>query len=310
MENKIYSTAIIGGGPAGYSAALYCARAGLSTVVLEKLSAGGQMAETGKIENYPGFEKGIDGFELGMKMEKTALKFGAESRYCRVISADLKSDPKVIKTTDGDILAHTVIIATGASPRKLGIKDEEKLIGKGVAYCAYCDGMMYKGKTVAVVGGGDSAAEDALYLSSICQKVYLIHRRDKLRASESYIKSLEKHNNIELILNTEPSEFIYDDILTGIRLRNTADNKNFDLDCNAVFVAIGREPESIIFKEQLETDKYGYIKAGEDCKTNTAGVFAAGDIRTKTLRQVVTAVADGANAAKSAKDCIDKDRGV
>lgn len=310
MENKIYSTAIIGGGPAGYSAALFCARAGLSTVVLEKLSAGGQMAETGKIENYPGFEEGIDGFGLGMKMEKTALKFGAESSYCRVISADLKSDPKVIKTTAGDVFALTVIIATGASPRKLGIKDEEKLIGKGVAYCAYCDGMMYKGKTVAVVGGGDSAAEDALYLSSICQKVYLIHRRDKLRASESYIKSLEKHNNIELILNTEPSEFIYDDILTGIRLRNTADNKNFDLDCNAVFVAIGREPESIIFKEQLETDKYGYIKAGEDCKTNTAGVFAAGDIRTKTLRQVVTAVADGANAAKSAKDCIDKDRGV
>ena len=305
MENKIYSTAIIGGGPAGYSAALFCARAGLDTVVLEKLSAGGQMAETGKIENYPGFDDGIDGFELGMKMEKSALKFGAESKYCRVISADLKSNPKVIKTTDGHILSHSVIIATGAFPRKLAIKDEEKLIGKGVAYCAYCDGMMYKGKTVAVIGGGDSAAEDALYLSSICRKVYLIHRRDKLRASESYIKALEKHNNIELILNAEPLEFIHGDTLTGIRLGSTADNHIFDLDCNAVFVAIGRVPESEIFKDQLETDKYGYIKAGEDCATNIVGVFAAGDIRTKALRQVVTAVADGANAAKSAKDYID-----
>lgn len=305
MENKIYSTAIIGGGPAGYSAALFCARAGLDTVVLEKLSAGGQMAETGKIENYPGFDDGIDGFELGMKMEKSALKFGAESKYCRVISADLKSNPKVIKTTDGHILSHSVIIATGAFPRKLAIKDEEKLIGKGVAYCAYCDGMMYKGKTVAVIGGGDSAAEDALYLSSICHKVYLIHRRDKLRASESYIKALEKHNNIELILNAEPLEFIHGDTLTGIRLGNTVDNHIFDLDCNAVFVAIGRVPESEIFKDQLETDKYGYIKAGEDCATNIVGVFAAGDIRTKALRQVVTAVADGANAAKSAKDYID-----
>lgn len=305
MENKIYSTAIIGGGPAGYSAALFCARAGLGTVVLEKLSAGGQMAETGKIENYPGFDDGIDGFELGMKMEKSALKFGAESKYCRVISADLKSNPKVIKTTDGHILSHSVIIATGAFPRKLAIKDEEKLIGKGVAYCAYCDGMMYKGKTVAVIGGGDSAAEDALYLSSICHKVYLIHRRDKLRASESYIKALEKHNNIELILNAEPLEFIHGDTLTGIRLGNTADNHIFDLDCNAVFVAIGRVPESEIFKDQLETDKYGYIKAGEDCATNIVGVFAAGDVRTKALRQVVTAVADGANAAKSAKDYID-----
>lgn len=305
MENKIYSTAIIGGGPAGYSAALFCARAGLDTIVLEKLSAGGQMAETGKIENYPGFDDGIDGFELGMKMEKSALKFGAESKYCRVISADLKSNPKVIKTTDGHILSHSVIIATGAFPRKLSIKDEEKLIGKGVAYCAYCDGMMYKGKTVAVIGGGDSAAEDALYLSSICHKVYLIHRRDKLRASESYIKALEKHNNIELILNAEPLEFIHGDTLTGIRLGNTADNHIFDLDCNAVFVAIGRVPESEIFKDQLETDKYGYIKSGEDCATNIVGVFAAGDVRTKALRQVVTAVADGANAAKSAKDYID-----
>ena len=305
MENKIYSTAIIGGGPAGYSAALFCARAGLDTVVLEKLSAGGQMAETGKIENYPGFDDGIDGFELGMKMEKSALKFGAESKYCRVISADLKSNPKVIKTTDGHILSHSVIIATGAFPRKLAIKDEEKLIGKGVAYCAYCDGMMYKGKTVAVIGGGDSAAEDALYLSSICHKVYLIHRRDKLRASESYIKALEKHNNIELILNAEPLEFIHGDTLTGIQLGNTADNHIFDLDCNAVFVAIGRVPESEIFKDQLETDKYGYIKAGEDCATNIVGVFAAGDVRTKALRQVVTAVADGANAAKSAKDYLD-----
>mgnify|MGYP000922849576 FL=1 len=305
MENKIYSTAIIGGGPAGYSAALFCARAGLDTVVLEKLSAGGQMAETGKIENYPGFDDGIDGFELGMKMEKSALKFGAESKYCRVISADLKSNPKVIKTTDGHILSHSVIIATGAFPRKLAIKDEEKLIGKGVAYCAYCDGMMYKGKTVAVIGGGDSAAEDALYLSSICHKVYLIHRRAKLRASESYIKALEKHNNIELILNAEPLEFIHGDTLTGIRLGNTVDNHIFDLDCNAVFVAIGRVPESEIFKDQLETDKYGYIKAGEDCATNMVGVFAAGDVRTKALRQVVTAVADGANAAKSAKDYID-----
>lgn len=191
MNDKIYDVVIIGGGPGGYSAALYCARSGMSVLVLEKLSPGGQMATTGQVDNYPGFEDGIDGFELGEKMKKGADRFGAETAFDEVIRVDLKAEPKKITTTGGELLTKTVVIATGASPRELGLPEEKKLRGRGVAYCAVCDGMRYKDKTVVVSGGGNSAAEDALFLAKICKKVYLVHRRDALRASMVYQNALK-----------------------------------------------------------------------------------------------------------------------
>ena len=305
MENKKYGAVVIGGGPAGYTAAMYCARAGIETLVLEMLSPGGQMATTSNVENYPGFEDGIDGFELGEKMQRNAEKFGAQTEYAEVISLDIDSVPKVISTTEGDILSDTVIIATGANPRKLGLESEESLVGKGVAYCAYCDGMYYKDKIVAVIGGGDSAAEDALYLSKICKKVYLVHRRNELRAVKSYVKSLNNTKNIELVLNAKPSKLIYDSKLNAVELEDTTDGHKFILGVDAVFAAVGRIPNTDLVKGKVETDSSGYIVADETGRTNVPGVFAVGDVRTKHLRQIITAVSDGANASKFVQEYID-----
>ena len=305
MENKKYGAVVIGGGPAGYTAAMYCARAGIETLVLEMLSPGGQMATTSNVENYPGFEDGIDGFELGEKMQRNAEKFGAQTEYAEVISLDIDSVPKVISTTEGDILSDTVIIATGANPRKLGLESEESLVGKGVAYCAYCDGMYYKDKIVAVIGGGDSAAEDALYLSKICKKVYLVHRRNELRAVKSYVKSLNNTQNIELVLNAKPSKLIYDSKLNAVELEDTTDGHKFILGVDAVFAAVGRIPNTDLVKGKVETDSSGYIVADETGRTNVPGVFAVGDVRTKHLRQIITAASDGANASKFVQEYID-----
>ena len=305
MENKKYGAVVIGGGPAGYTAAMYCARAGIETLVLEMLSPGGQMATTSNVENYPGFEDGIDGFELGEKMQRNAEKFGAQTEYAEVISLDIDSVPKVISTTEGDILSDTVIIATGANPRKLGLESEESLVGKGVAYCAYCDGMYYKDKIVAVIGGGDSAAEDALYLSKICKKVYLVHRRNELRAVKSYVKSLNNTQNIELVLNAKPSKLIYDSKLNAVELEDTTDGHKFILGFDAVFAAVGRIPNTDLVKGKVETDSSGYIVADETGRTNVPGVFAVGDVRTKHLRQIITAASDGANASKFVQEYID-----
>lgn len=305
MENKKYGAVVIGGGPAGYTAAMYCARAGIETLVLEMLSPGGQMATTSNVENYPGFEDGIDGFELGEKMQRNAEKFGAQTEYAEVISLDIDSVPKVISTTEGDILSDTVIIATGANPRKLGLEGEESLVGKGVAYCAYCDGMYYKDKIVAVIGGGDSAAEDALYLSKICKKVYLVHRRNELRAVKSYVKSLNNTKNIELVLNAKPSKLIYDSKLNAVELEDTTDGHKFILEVDAVFAAVGRIPNTELVKGKVETDSSGYIVADETGRTNVPGVFAVGDVRTKHLRQIITAASDGANASKFVQEYID-----
>ena len=305
MENKKYGAVVIGGGPAGYTAAMYCARAGIETLVLEMLSPGGQMATTSNVENYPGFEDGIDGFELGEKMQRNAEKFGAQTEYAEVISLDIDSVPKVISTTEGDILSDTVIIATGANPRKLGLESEESLVGKGVAYCAYCDGMYYKDKIVAVIGGGDSAAEDALYLSKICKKVYLVHRRNELRAVKSYVKSLNNTQNLELVLNAKPSKLIYDSKLNAVELEDTTDGHKFILGVDAVFAAVGRIPNTDLVKGKVETDSSGYIVADETGRTNVPGVFAVGDVRTKHLRQIITAASDGANASKFVQEYID-----
>ena len=305
-ENKIYDTAILGGGPAGYTAALYCARAGIRSIVLEKFSAGGQMTQTNQIDNYPGFDDGVDGFTLGEKMKKGAEKFGAETKQTEIISVDLLKTPKIIKTDSGDIIAKTVIIAMGAEHRHLGIKNEEALIGKGVGYCAACDGMLFKGKTAAIVGGGNSAASDALLLSRICKKVYLIHRRDTLRATKIYHQPLQKAENVEFKWNSEVKELVFDSKLTGIKIKNVKTGKIEEIETDALFISIGREPNTTIFKGQLSIDASGYIEADETTKTNIPGVFAAGDIRTKYFRQIVTAASDGATAAHFVEEYLEK----
>jgi len=293
---KIYDMIIIGGGPGGYTAALYGARAGLSTLVLEKLSAGGQMALTTQIDNYPGFDEGIDGFTLGEKMQAGAEKFGAVSELADVYSLKLNEEVKEVETSEGTFYGRTVVIATGSTPKNLGLDGEISMVGRGVNYCAACDGMFYKDKTVAVVGGGNTAVADAQILSRICKKVYIIHRRDTLRAEKASYQSLLNAENVEFIWNSAVEEFIADSKLTGIKLKNLQTEEISQLNIDGLFVSIGRNPESSLAADQLQLDATGYIMADETTKTNLPGVFAVGDVRTKPLRQVVTAVADGAMA--------------
>lgn len=300
----IYDVAIIGGGPGGYTAALYCVRSGLSAIVLEKLSPGGQMAATNIVDNYPGFEEGIDGFTLGQKMKAGAERFGAQTVLAEVKSADLKSKIKKIDSSEGVFEAKTVIIATGAEAKKLGLPEETQLAGKGVAYCATCDGMFYKNKTVAVVGGGNSAVADALYLSNICKEVYLIHRRGELRASAVYMNALKAAGNVHLVWNSVVSKLLYDKTLTGITVQNVESGETSDIECSGLFVAVGRLPNTALFKDAVELDDSGYIVADESTRTNIPGVFAVGDVRTKALRQIVTACADGAVASRYIEDYI------
>lgn len=301
MEH-IYDTVIIGGGPAGYTAALYAARAGLDTVVIEKMAAGGQMTLTDDIDNYPGFPEGIDGFTLGMKMQQGAERFGVQTVYAEVTSVDFSDKVKLVKTADAVIFGKTVIISTGANPRTLGIENEKALVGRGIHYCAHCDGRFYKDKTVAVVGGGNSAASDAMYLSRLAGKVYVIHRRDTLRASKIYHEPLKKADNVEFIWNSTVSDFIVDGRVSGVKIQNVITKAQTDIKCDGVFVSIGRKPDTDIFKGTVDLDGNGYIAADETTKTNIPGVYAVGDVRTKALRQVVTAVSDGAVAVHFAEE--------
>lgn len=293
---RVYDTVIVGGGPAGYTAALYAARAGLDALVLERLAAGGQMALTPQIDNYPGYENGVDGFELAQKMQAGAQRFGAKTQYAEVTALDLQAQPKVVTTTDGTVLAKTVVIATGADPRRLGVPGEEALVGRGVSYCAHCDGMLYRGKTVVVVGGGNSAAADALILSRLAKSVIVVHRRDSLRATKIYHEPLEKAKNVAFLYNSAVTELLHGDVLTGVRIRDLVTGEIRDMDAQGVFIAIGRVPATDLVQGQLTLDKGGYIVADESTCTSIPGVYAAGDVRTKTLRQVITATADGAEA--------------
>lgn len=299
----VFDTLIIGGGPAGYTAALYAARAGLDTAVLERMSAGGQMGLTDIIDNYPGFPQGVDGLTLGMDMQAQAERFGAKSLYGDVTEVDF-TDPSVKKviTPYETHYARTVIIATGANPRELGLPNEQALVGKGVHYCAHCDGRFYKGKTVAVVGGGNSAVSDALYLSRVTEKVYLIHRRDTLRATKIYHEPLMKAENVEFIWDSAVTEILTDGRVTGVKVRNLKDGTEREVAFSGLFVSIGRKPATDFLNGALELDSYGYIVADETTRTSVPGVFAAGDVRTKALRQVVTAVADGATAVHYAEE--------
>jgi len=306
---SVYDMIIIGGGPAGYTAALYASRAGFSTLVIERMSAGGQLALTDVIDNYPGFEEGIDGFSLGMKMQATAERFGAVTEYAEVVSLDLSGKIKRVVTDLGEFEAKTVVIATGANPRELGVEKEKDFLGKGVHYCAHCDGRFYKDKTVAVVGGGNSAVSDALYLSRLAKKVYLIHRRDSLRATKIYHKPLEEAENIEFIWNSQITKFLGEQRVSSAEIKNTQSGEVRELLCDGFFVSIGRSPATDLLKGAVELDQNGYIVAGESTETNVEGVFAVGDVRTKALRQVVTAVADGATAVHYAEEYLAKFNG-
>lgn len=298
---RIYDMIILGGGPGGYTAALYAARAGLEVLVLEKLSAGGQMALTGSIDNYPGFPEGVDGFELGMKFQEQAQRFGAVTEYAEVRELDLKAQPKRVTTSGGDFFAKTVVIALGAGARKLGLDREEALTGRGVNYCAHCDGMFYRGRTVAVVGGGNSAAAEALFLSRIAKKVIVIHRRDTLRATKIYHEPLQKLPNVEFRWNSAVTELLGEDRLSGVRVKDLVSGAEEVLELDGLFVSIGRQPATELVAGQLELDN-GYILADESTRTNIPGVYAVGDVRTKEVRQVVTAVADGAVAVHYASE--------
>ena len=306
MSMQIYDMAVIGGGPGGYTAALYAARAGLNVVVLEQLSAGGQMALTEQIDNYPGFDAGIDGFTLGEQMQRGAEHFGAETILAEVESVELQEPVKRLKTSEGIIMTRTVVIATGATPRPLGVSGEKEWTGRGVHYCAACDGMAYRGKTVAVIGGGNSAAEDALTLSRFAKKVYLIHRRDTLRAEKIYTKQLEEKENVEFCWNSTVEKLICTERLTGVQLRNSKDHTMQELLCDGIFVSVGRNPATGLLQGQVTMDQAGYLCADETTRTNLPGVFAAGDVRTKPLRQVVTAAADGAVAAHFAEQYLNE----
>ncbi len=308
--NHTYDVIVIGGGPAGYTAALYATRAGLSTVVIEKFSAGGQMTQTTTIDNYPGFHDGVDGYELGEKMQAGAERFGAQTVLAQVLSVDFSQPQKKIETDSGTYLGKTVIIATGAEHKHLGVEQEDRFIGRGVGYCAACDGMLYKGKTVAVVGGGNSAAADAMLLARLCKKVFLIHRRDTLRATKIYHDPLMNAENIAFCWNSTVHKLLGEPRLSGVEIQHVHSKELTTLSVEGLFISIGRSPSTELFRGTLALDENGYIIADESTRTNIPGVFAVGDVRTKALRQVVTAAADGAVAAHYAEEFLAQTNGL
>ena len=299
---KIYDVIVLGGGPAGCTAAMYAARSGLSTLLVEKMTVGGQMNQTTQIDNYPGFEDGVDGFTLGMKMHAGAQKGGAETRYGEVVSVELAGEIKTVRLTSEELRGKTVIIATGADHKHLGLPDEEALVGRGVAYCATCDGMFFRGKTVAVVGGGNSAVADAIYLSRIAKQVHLIHRRDSLRASKICHDQLQQLSNVQIHWNQKVTGFRAEMKLNAALLENTVTGEQTELALDGLFISVGRDPKTALFAGQLALDSAGYIVADETTQTSLPGVFAAGDVRTKAVRQIVTAAGDGAVAAYYAEE--------
>ena len=300
--NHEYDMLVLGGGPGGYTAALYAARAGLTVLVLEKLWPGGQMALTHQIDNYPGFSEGIDGFTLGDSMRKQAERFGASTKYAEVTRVNLLGTPKVVEIPGERLYAKTVVLSTGASPRHLELEGEEELLGRGVAYCASCDAMFYKDKTVAVVGGGNSAAADALLLSKIASNVILIHRRNTLRAERIDVEALRNAGNVKFRWNSVVTALLHGEKLTGIQLQDVYSGAESTLACDGLFISIGRIPATQLFGSQLELAAGGYIPAGETTETAIPGVYAVGDVRTKPLRQIVTAMSDGAVAVHMAEE--------
>jgi len=293
---------IIGAGPAGLTSAIYAKRAGLSVKVFEELSPGGQAAVTPEIENYPGIQR-ISGSDFAISLFEQATALGAEVEFERVLKIENSESGKKVITEGGEYFSKAVIIANGAKRRKLEIPGEDELSGRGVSYCATCDGAFFKGMTVAVIGGGNTALEDALYLANICEKVYLVHRRDELRGSKSLQESLFKNNKIEILYSYVPTVIKGEGKVSSVNLKSTKGEADKELSVSGVFVAIGLEPDNERFSGVVELEN-GYIKAGEDCRTSAEGIFAAGDTRTKALRQIVTATSDGAIAATGAAEYI------
>lgn len=302
MAEQIWDTLIVGGGPAGYAAALYCARAGLSVLVLESTAVGGQLSTTEDVDNYPGIARTVVGIELAEDMQKGAARFGAETRFAQVTALNLSGSIKQAETAGGTLLGRTVIYAAGAAPRTLNVPGEEELRGRGVSYCAACDGAFFRGKTVVVLGGGNSAAAEALTLSRLCRQVWLLHRRDALRAEQSYIDALEEAPNVTICYRARAEAVLGRQMVTGLMYQDLAAEEQRQLDCDGIFVAIGRQPSTALVAGQLALDGHGYILADETTRTNRPGVFAAGDVRAKPLRQIVTAAADGAVAAHYAEE--------
>ena len=296
----MYDIAIIGGGPAGLTAAIYARRAGLKTAIFEKFFHGGQAATTYNIDNYPGFPEGIGGVELAEAFYNHTKAFSPDFYGARVSQLELECEEKEIVTETETVKAKAVILAMGATPRPLGLKNELDFRGKGVSYCATCDGAFFRKKTVCVVGGGNTAIEDALYLANLCEKVYLIHRRDEFRAGKMLTDKLAEHENIEVIFDSVVDELVGEDVLEGIIVRNVKTDVTAQIAVLGVFVAVGIIPSNTIVKDILKLDEQGFIKTDMAMRTSIDGVFAAGDIRVSPLRQVVTAAADGAVAAHSA----------
>ncbi len=294
---------IIGAGTAGLSAAIYALRAGKSVLVFEQLAYGGQIINTPEIENYPGI-KSISGFDFAQGLYEQAVALGAELKYEQVSGIE-DGEVKKVKTSGAEYECRAVILATGAKNRPLGLDREQELIGSGISYCATCDGAFFKGRTVAVNGGGNTALEDAFFLSNYCRKVYIIHRRDEFRGEVKQVEKLKAKENIEFVLNSTITELVGENELSGVKVHDKVTGEDKLIDVEGLFIAIGQMPENAAFAPLIELDKGGYIVAGEDCRTNVEGIFAAGDCRTKTVRQLTTAAADGAVAALAACAYID-----
>lgn len=300
----VYDALIIGAGPAGLTAAMYCARAGLTCAVIERIAPGGQMALTEHVENYPGFNQSTSGYELSEIMASQATSFGAEIIYDGVLSVDFTQCPKKLFLASGrELASRTVIIATGVRPAKLKVPGEEEYAGSGVSYCATCDGNFFKGEDVVVVGGGDTAVADAIYLSRICKNVSIIVRRDVLRATAIYNVKLRELDNVHIIWNTVVEEIMGEDFaVTGVKTKDTITGEQETLECAAVFVAIGTVPNTEFLEGAVALDDKGHVITNDAGMTSVPGVYAAGDVRSKKLRQITTAVADGANAAEDAAE--------
>ena len=302
MEINMYDILIIGSGPAGLGAAIYGVRAGLSLAVIDRSPiSGGQVLTTYEVDNYLGLPE-ISGSDISDKFRAHADKLGVNFITANVLSIEEKGQIKLVHTEEGDFEARTIILATGATHAMLGVEGEMKLAGAGVSYCATCDGAFFRKRTVAVVGGGDVAVEDAIFLAGLCQKVYLIHRRDTLRAADSLQKKLMSMENVEILWNCEVKEIKGEDMVEEILVYHNQVHTTTQLPVNGIFIAVGIQPNTDLYRGLVELDEKGYVVANESCKTSIPGIYAVGDIRQKALRQIITAVADGANAVNSAQN--------
>ena len=295
----MYDIGIIGGGTAGMTAAVYGQRAGKRTVIIEAMNYGGQITSSPNVENYPGISS-VSGAEFSMNLRDQAMKLGAETELEQVTGIREEDGIKVIETEGKEYPCRAVIIATGVTHRHLGLEKEEKLLGAGVSYCATCDGAFFKGKDVAVIGGGNTALQDAEFLSNYCSKVYLVHRRDEFRGEAGLVEPLKRKENVEFILSATVKELVGENVVEGLILNNKKTGEDFQISVSGVFVAIGQIPENQPFAELVSLDEAGFVEASEDCVTSCQGIFAAGDCRTKEVRQLTTAAADGAVAALAA----------